>query len=64
MTPLCVAKNNRVIYKDKQGNFYSLDTHHSRFEKLNKKGKHLGEFDMDLNQTEPADSSGGHDILI
>lgn len=28
----------------------SLDTQHGRFEKLNKKGKHMGEVDMCLNE--------------
>ena len=32
----------RTIYTDGT-NFYSLDTQHGRFEKLNKKGKHMGE---------------------
>jgi len=39
-------RNNRTIYKDKNGNYYSLDTLHGRFEKLNKKGKHLGEYNF------------------
>ena len=53
----------RTIYTDGT-NFYSLDTQHGRFEKLNKKGKHMGEVDMCLNEKGKQDSSGGHDIRI
>ena len=42
----------------------SLDTQYGRFEKLNKKGKHMGEVDMCLNEKGNQDSSGGHDIRI
>ena len=41
---------------------YSLDTQHGMFEKLNKKGKHMGEVDMCLNAKGKKDSSGGHNI--
>ena len=53
----------RTIYTDGT-NFYSLDTQHGRFEKLNKKGKNIGEVDMCLNEKGKQDSSGGHDIRI
>ena len=53
----------RTIYTDGI-NFYSLDTQHGRFEKLNKKGKHMGEVDMCLNEKGKQDSSSEHDIRI
>lgn len=51
----------RTIYTDSTS-FYSLYTQHERFEKLNKKGKHMGEVDMCLNAKGKKDSSGGHNI--
>lgn len=41
-------KNNRTIYTDKDGNHWSVDTQHGAFEKLNSKGKHQGEYNIDL----------------
>lgn len=60
-------KNDRTIYSDKDGNHYSVDTRHGRFEKLDKRGKHQGEgeVDLDLNPIKDSkDLSGGHDINI
>lgn len=56
----------RTIYADGKGNNYSVDTQHGRLEKLNDRGRHQGEFDfdLDLNQTKPADKSGGHDLNV
>ncbi len=52
----------RRIYSDRK-NHYSVDTQHGRLEKHNQRGKHLGEYDMDLRPTKEADPSGGHDII-
>ncbi len=58
-------RNNRLIFKDKQGNYFSVDTQHGRFEKLNKKGKHQGEYNIDLELIpDSKDISGGHDIKV
>lgn len=58
-------KNNRDIYTDKDGNHWSVDTQHGTFEKLNKRGKHQGEYNVDLDFNEGSiDPSGGHDIQI
>jgi RHS repeat-associated protein len=54
--------NNRPVYTDINGNNYSVDTQHGRFEKSNSKGQHLGEFDIDSTQQKPADISGKHNI--
>nr|WP_257150707.1 colicin E3/pyocin S6 family cytotoxin [Bacillus toyonensis] len=55
--------NKRDVYVDsKSNNLYALDTQHGRFEVLNKKGKHQGEVDFNLNSTKPADKSGGYDL--
>ncbi|PGE36989.1 S-layer protein [Bacillus toyonensis] len=57
--------NNRDVYFDsKTKNYYALDTQHGRFEVVNKKGKHQGEVDFNLNSTKPADNSGGHDLRM
>jgi hypothetical protein len=57
--------NNRDVYFDsKTKNYYALDTQHGRFEVVNSKGKHQGEVDFNLNQTKPADKSGGHDLIM
>ncbi|WP_240523045.1 colicin E3/pyocin S6 family cytotoxin [Bacillus toyonensis] len=57
--------NKRDVYVDsKSNNLYALDTQHGRFEVLNKKGKHQGEVDFNLNSTKPADKSGGHDLKL
>ncbi|PEP11736.1 hemolysin BL-binding protein (plasmid) [Bacillus sp. BS98] len=57
--------NKRDVYVDsKSKNLYALDTQHGRFEVLNKKGKHQGEVDFNLNSTKPADKSGGHDLKM
>src|SRR5690606_38700056 len=57
--------NNREIYYDsKTKKYYALDTRHGRFEVLDKKGKHQGEVDFNLNPTKPADKSRRHDIRV
>ena len=62
-------KNNRDVYENPNTNtntkgLYSLDTQHGRFEHCNKRGKHLGEVDFDLNETKGADKSGQHDLIV
>lgn len=58
-------KGRTIYYDSKNDVYYSLDTQHGRFEKLNSKGQHLGEVDMDLNYQEgKLDSSRGHNIKI
>jgi uncharacterized protein RhaS with RHS repeats len=54
--------NNRTIYTDSNGSHYSVDTQHGRLEKLDSKGRHLGEYDIDGNLTKKADTSGKHNI--
>ncbi|MFD3196941.1 T7SS effector LXG polymorphic toxin [Bacillus sp. LR_5] len=57
--------NKRDVYYDsKSKTYYALDTQHGRFEILNKRGKHQGEVDFNLNPTKEADKSGGHDLRI
>ncbi|WP_326850876.1 T7SS effector LXG polymorphic toxin [Bacillus inaquosorum] len=57
--------NKRDVYYDsKSKTYYALDTQHGRFEVLNKRGKHQGEVDFNLNPTKEADKSGGHDLRI
>lgn len=54
------------MYYDKtSGHYYSIDTQHGTFEKCDiKTGKHLGEYDFSLQQTKPADTSGGHNLKV
>lgn len=58
--------NKRIIYKDPStGGYWAFDTQHGRFEKLDKKGRHQGEYDIDLKFIEGSiDDSGGHDIKL
>ncbi len=63
-----IKKKNpkRTIYQDKNGDYWSVDTQHGTFEKLNSKGKHQGEFSMDLKPktNKGPDKTGQHDINI
>ena len=56
----CIHKSGSIHWDYQK----SLDTQHGRFEKLNKKGKHMGEVDMCLNEKGNQDSSSEHDIRI
>ena len=57
--------NGRDVYYDSSsGRYYAVDTQHGRFEVLNKRGRHQGEVDFNLNPTKPADNSGGHDLRM
>ena len=40
-------RNGRDVYLDNNGRFYGADTQHGRFEYHDKKGNHLGEFNID-----------------
>lgn len=58
-------KNERPVYTDENGDHYSIDTQHGRFEKCNNRGKHQGEFKIDLEPVKDSqDPSGGHDIDV
>ncbi len=35
--------NDRPVYTDKNGDHYSVDTQHGRFEKFDRRGRHQGE---------------------
>ncbi|MCY8006241.1 colicin E3/pyocin S6 family cytotoxin [Bacillus haynesii] len=48
----------------KTGKYYAVDTQHGRFEIVNKRGKHQGEVDFNLNETKPADKLGRHDLKM
>ena len=55
------APKDRKVYTDDKY-LYTFDTQHGRIEKFNKRGEHLGEFDIDMNQTKPPDKSGKHNL--
>ena len=58
-------KNNRTVYTDKDGYHYSEDLLHGAYEKLDRRGKHLGQYNIDLElKPNSIDPSGGHDILV
>lgn len=58
-------RNNRDVYRGKDGNFYALDTQHGRFEVVSSKGKHLGEVDFSMQKIPNSlDKSGGHDLKV
>ncbi len=54
--------NGRDVYADPNGNFHSVDTQHGRFERLNGRGEHLGEYNIDGVNTKGPDTSGRHNI--
>jgi RHS repeat-associated protein len=54
--------NGRDVYKDANGNLYAADTQHGRIEYNDKRGRHLGEHDIDGVKHKPADASGGHNL--
>jgi RHS repeat-associated protein len=57
--------NGRDVYYDSgSGNYYALDTQHGRFEVVNKRGKHQGEVNFNLDPTKAADTKGGHDLIM
>mgnify|MGYP003587957701 CR=1 FL=1 len=55
----------RTVYSDGK-NYYSLDTQHGRFEKIDmKNGKHLGEVNIDLKPISGTiDTSGQHNLKV
>ncbi|HEX3047112.1 MAG TPA: polymorphic toxin-type HINT domain-containing protein, partial [Bacillota bacterium] len=57
--------NGRDVYRDPQtGTLYAVDSQHGRLEVCTADGEHLGEMNMDGQQTKPADTSGGHDLYV
>ncbi|HEX6431318.1 MAG TPA: RHS repeat-associated core domain-containing protein [Niastella sp.] len=54
--------NGRDVYKDAGGNLYAADTQHGRIEYNDKRGKHLGEYDIDGVKQKSADTKGRHDL--
>ena len=56
--------NGRTIFRDPRGGLWSIDMMHGTFERLNKDGKHLGEYGIDGQKIEDADTSGRHDIRV
>jgi RHS repeat-associated protein len=54
--------NGRDVYKDADGSLYAADTQHGRIEYNDKRGRHLGEYDIDGVKHKPADASGGHNL--
>ncbi len=63
VAPNLVARNSeRTLYVDDDGNVFSLDTQHGRFEVHDLTGKHLREVNMDGAETKPRDASGKHDL--
>jgi filamentous hemagglutinin len=62
-----IAKKNpgRTVYRDPDGSLWSVDTQHGTLERIDPRtGKHLGEYNFDLKQISPADTSGGHDLRV
>jgi RHS repeat-associated protein len=41
---------NRTVYRDKKGSYWSIDTQHGTWEKFDRFGKHLGEFHRNLQE--------------
>ncbi len=56
--------NNRDVYEGKDGNLYAFDTLHGRFEKLDKRGNHLGEVNIDLQPIPGKGPKPSHGIKV
>ncbi len=56
--------NNRSIYRDGTGNYWSVDTQHGTFERCNSLGKHQGQYNYVFERLEEADEKGRHDIKV
>ncbi|MCW5259119.1 hypothetical protein D5045_02085 [Verminephrobacter eiseniae] len=55
--------NKRDVYDAPDGIKYSVDTRHGTFEKIDRHGNHMGEYNIDLESTrKPIDRSGGHNL--
>ena len=52
------------MFRDPNGEFWSIDMMHGTFERLDKNGKHLGEYGIDGQKIDDADPSGRHDIKV
>lgn len=58
-------KNSRDVFKDRDNNLWAIDSLHGRYEKCNPRGKHQGEFRLNLEFVDDSiDKSGGHDLLL
>lgn len=40
--------DNREVFQDLKGDYYTIDTQHGRFEKFGKSEYHIDEFNIDL----------------
>ncbi len=47
-TNLSARNGGRTIYRDGDGNYWAFDTQHGRFEKHDNRGRHLGEYNIEL----------------
>jgi len=56
-TPVQGGGGTRKRWKDADGNIWEWDSQHGTFEKYDKRGRHLGEYDTNGNQTKPPDPS-------
>ena len=56
--------NGRDVFIAPDGNLYAVDYQHGRFEVTDSRGKHLGEVNISLEPTKPADKTGGHDLKV
>ncbi len=54
VTPFNGKGRLRRRWKDEAGLIYEWDYAHGRFEKYDTRGRHLGEFSLDGEQTKPA----------
>ncbi len=54
--------NDRDVFVAPDGKLYAADYQHGRFEVTDSKGRHLGEVNISLEPTKPADNSGRHNL--
>ncbi len=54
--------NGRDVYKQDKNTFWGVDTEKGTLEKVNGRGEHQGEFNIEGRQVGPRDPKGGHDL--
>ena len=63
--PILTKKNKRETFKDDKGRIFACDTQHGRFEYLDSRGKHLGEYNIDGKSIDgKIDRTKGHNIYM
>ncbi len=52
----------RGVYRTRDGEYRAVDTQNTAIAHTDSKGRHAGEFNIDVMRRKPADRSGRHDL--